>query len=537
MAKQIIFGEEVRQTLKKGVDVLVDAVKVTLGPKGHPVALDKRFGSPTVIDDGVTIARDIDLPDPLENMGVQLVKEAASKTNDACGDGTTTSVILAGAIIEEGFKNIAAGAEAISLKRGIEKAFEVIVNELKKASTPIKGREQIIQVATITAKDLEIGELIADVLEKVGKDGVITIEESKGIKYETEYVEGMQFDRGYVSPYFVSDTARMEAVIEDPYILMTDRKIETVSELLPVLEKILQISKNVVIICENVEAEALATLVVNKLRGTMNVLAVKAPGFGDRQKAMLQDMAILTGGKVLSKEAGRKLESVTEEDLGRARKIISNKDKTTIVEGKGSAQDLQDRIKQIKSQISEAESAFDREKLQERQAAMAGGVAIIAVGAATETEMKERKARVEDALAATRAAVEEGILPGGGVGLINSLPALDKLKLEGDEATGVKLVRKAILEPVRWIANNAGQDGSVIVDKVKTSPPGKGYNAEIGKFGDMVEMGIIDPTMVVRSALENAVSIANMVLITEAMVADIPEKAPPSAAPGAMDMY
>ncbi len=537
MAKQIIFGEEVRQTLKKGIDVLVDAVKVTLGPKGHPVALDKRFGAPTVIDDGVTIARDIELPNPLENMGVQLVKEAASKTNDACGDGTTTSVILAGAIIEEGFKNIAAGAEALGLKRGIEKAAGVIANELKKASKPIKGREQIIQVATITAKDLEIGELIADVLEKVGKDGVITIEESKGIKYETEYVEGMQFDRGYISPYFVSDTARMESVIDDPYILMTDRKIETVSELLPVLEKILQISKNVVIVCENVEAEALATLVVNKLRGTLNVLAVKAPGFGDRQKAMLQDMAILTGGKVLSKEAGRKLESITEEDLGRARKVIANKDRTTIVEGRGSAQELQDRIKQIKAQISEAESAFDREKLQERQAALAGGVAIIAVGAATETEMKERKARVEDALSATRAAVEEGILPGGGVGLINALPALDKLKLEGDEATGVRIVRKAILEPVRWIANNAGQDGSVIVDKVKNTPAGTGYNAETDEFGDMVEMGIIDPTMVVRSALENAVSIANMVLITEAMVADIPEKAASAPGGGMEGMY
>jgi chaperonin GroEL len=364
-------------------------------------------------------------------------------------------------------------------------------------------------------------------MEKVGKDGVITIEESQGVKYETDYVEGMQFDRGYISPYFVTDPSRMETVLDEPVILMTDRKIETVAELLPTLEKLLAISKNIVIVCENIEGEALATLVVNKLRGTMNILAVKAPGFGDRQKAMLQDMAILTGGQVLSKEAGRKLDSVTEEDLGRARKVISNKDKTTFIEGKGSPQALQDRIKQIKAQIEEVESAFDREKYQERQAALAGGVAVIAVGAATETEMKERKHRVEDALAATRAAVEAGILPGGGVGLINALPVLDKLKLAGDEATGVKIVRKAILEPVRWIANNAGMDGAVVVEEVRKSPKGTGYNAEIDKYGDMTQMGIIDPTLVVRSALTNGASIANMVLITEALVADIPEKAPP----------
>jgi chaperonin GroEL len=535
MAKQIIFGEDVRHALKKGIDTLNDAVKVTLGPKGHPVALEKQWGAPIVIDDGVTIARDIDLPDPFENMGVQLIKEASSKTNDAAGDGTTTSTVLAAAIINEGFKNIAAGAEAIGLKRGIEKSIEVIVEQLKKASTPVSGREQIVQVATITAKDTEIGDLIADVMEKVGKDGVITIEESQGVKYDTDYVEGMQFDRGYISPYFVTDTARMETVLEDPVFLMTDRKIETVAELLPTLEKLLSISKNIVIICENIEGEALATLVVNKLRGTMNILAVKAPGFGDRQKAMLQDMAILTGGQVLSKEAGRKLDSVTEADLGRARRVVANKDKTTIIEGKGSPQALQDRIKQIKAQIGEVDSAFDREKLQERQAALAGGVAVIAVGAATETEMKERKHRVEDALAATRAAVEAGILPGGGVGLINALPALDKLKLTGDEATGVKIVRKAILEPVRWIANNAGMDGAVVVERVKTSPKGVGYNAEIDKYGDMVEMGIIDPTLVVRSALENGASIANMVLITESLVANIPEKAPP--APGPEGMY
>ena len=532
MAKKIIFGEDVRIALKKGVDVLNNAVKVTLGPKGHPVALDKRWGAPLIIDDGVTIARDIELAEPFENMGVQLLKEASSKTNDACGDGTTTSTVLAAAMIDEGFKNITAGAEALGLKRGIEKATAVLMDELKKASSPVSGREQIVQVATITAKDPEIGNLIADVMEKVGKDGVITIEESKGIKYETEYVEGMQFDRGYISAYFVTDPARMECIIDDPHILMTDRKIETVAELLPALEKVLSVSRNIVIVCENVEAEALATLVVNKLKGTMNILAVKAPGFGDRQKAMLQDMAVLTGGQVLSKEAGRKLDSVTEADLGRARRVISNKDKTTIIEGKGSPQAIQDRIKQIKAQVGETESAFDREKLQERQAALAGGVAIIAVGAATETEAKERKARVEDALAATRAAVEEGILPGGGVGLINALPALDKLKLEGDEATGVKIVRKALLEPVRWIANNAGYDGAVILEKVRTSPKGVGYNAEIDKFGNMVEMGIIDPTLVARSALENASSIANMILVTEALVADIPEKAPPASAGG-----
>jgi len=533
MAKQIKFGEDARQSLRSGVSTLMDTLKVTLGPKGHPVALDKKWGgAPTIIDDGVTIARDVDLPDPFENMGAQLVKEAASKTNDAVGDGTTTSVVLAAQIIKEGFKNITAGAEPIDLKRGIEKATTCLLDELKKMSVPVSGREQVVQVATITAKDPEIGDLIADVMEKVGKDGVITIEESRGIKYDVEYVEGLQFDRGYISPYFVTDSARMESIMDDPAILLTDRKIETVSELLPALEKILQFTKNLVIICENVEQEALATLVVNKLRGTMNVLAVKAPGFGDRQKAMLQDIAILTNGKVISKEAGRKLDSVTEEDLGHARRIISNKDKTTVIEGKGTAEAIQDRIKQIKLQIGESESAFDREKLQERQAALAGGVAIIAVGAATETEMKERKARVEDALAATRAAVEEGILPGGGVGLINALPSLDKLKLEGDELTGAKIVRQAVLEPVRLIADNAGKDGAVIVEKVKNSKKGAGYNAEIDKFGDMVEMGIIDPTMVTRSALENAASIANMVLITESLVADIPEKAPAPMDPG-----
>jgi len=524
MAKQIIFTEEVRHSLKKGIDTLVDAVKVTLGPKGHCVALDKKWGAPSVIDDGVTIAKDIELPDPFENMGVQLVKEAATKTNDACGDGTTTSTVLAHAIISGGFKNVAAGAEPLALKRGIEKATQAIISELKKVSTEVRGREQIAQVATITAVDKKIGDLIADVMEKVGKDGVITVEESKGLEYETEYVEGMQFDRGYISPYFITNAEKMETVIEDPYILITDKKISAVADLLPALEKILQVSKNLLIVAEDVDGEALATLVVNKLRGTINILAIKAPGFGDRRKAMLEDLAILTGGKVISEEVGRKLDSATVEDLGRARRVTSDKDNTTIVEGKGSEEALKGRIKQIKAQIEESTSDFDREKLQERQAKLAGGVAVIKVGAATEVELKERKHRVEDALSATRAAVEEGILPGGGVALINALSVLDKLKVSGDEATGVDIIRKAMDEPIRWIAENAGKDGSVIVDAVKKSPAGVGYDAEVGEFGNMVEKGIIDPTKVVRSALQNAASIAAMVLITESLVTDIPEK-------------
>ena len=524
MAKQIIYGEEARRALKQGIDTLADSVKVTLGPKGHCVALDKKFGGPSVIDDGVTIAKDIELPDPFENMGVQLVKEAATKTNDACGDGTTTSTILAHAIITGGFKNVAAGAEPMALKRGIEKATRTIVDELKKASTQVKGKEQIAQVATITAVDKEIGDLIAEVMEKVGKDGVITVEESKGIKYETEYVEGMQFDRGYISPYFVTNAERMETVLEDPYILITDKKISAVSDLLPALEKILQVSKNLLIVAEDLDGEALATLVVNKLRGTLNVLAVKAPGFGDRRKAMLEDMAILTGGQVISEEVGRKLDSVTVEDLGRARRVTSDKDNTTVVEGKGSEEAITGRIKQIKAQIEETTSDFDREKLQERQAKLVGGVAVIKVGAATEVELKERKHRVEDALSATRAAVEEGILPGGGVALLNALPVLDKLKVSGDEAVGVDIIKKAVEEPIRWIAINAGRDGSVVVDAVKKSKVGIGYDAEGDEFGNMVEKGIIDPTKVVRSALQNAASIAVMVLITESLVTDIPEK-------------
>jgi chaperonin GroEL len=531
MAKQIIFDEEVRHSIRKGIDALVDAVKVTLGPKGHCVALDKKWGAPSVIDDGVTIAKEIELPDPFENMGVQLVKEAATKTNDACGDGTTTSTILAHAIISEGFKNIAAGADAMELKRGIEKGTTAIINELKRVSTEVKGKEQISQVGTITAVDKEIGDLIADVMEKVGKDGVITVEESKGIKYETEYVEGMQFDRGYISPYLVTNAEKMETVIDDPYILITDKKISAVADLLPALEKILQMSKNLLIIAEDVDGEALATLVVNKLRGTLNILAIKAPGFGDRRKAMLEDIAILTGGQVISEEVGRKLDSVTVEDLGRARRVTADKDKTTLVEGKGSDEAIKARIRQIKAQIEETTSDFDREKLQERQAKLVGGVAVIKVGAATEVELKERKHRVEDALSATRAAVEEGILPGGGVALLRATLVLDKLEASGDEATGINIIKKAVEEPIRWIAINAGRDGSVIVDAVKKSSVGVGYDAAADDFGDMVEKGVIDPTKVVRSALENASSIGAMVLITESLVSDIPEKEKMSAMP------
>ncbi len=532
MAKQIIYGEDVRRALKKGIDQLADAVRVTLGPRGHTVALDKKWGAPSVVDDGVAIAKEIELDDPFENMGVQLVKEAATKTNDACGDGTTTSTILAHAMIINGFKNATAGAEPMELKKGIDAATEAIIAELKKVSTAVKGKDQIAQVATITAVDSKIGDLIAEVMEKVGKDGVITVEESKGLEYETEFVEGMQFDRGYISPYFVTNTEKMETEIEDPYILITDKKISAVSDFLPALEKILQISKNLLIVAEDIEGEALATLVVNKLRGTLNVLAVKAPGFGDRRKAMLEDLAILTGGTVISEEVGRKLESVTVEDLGRCRRVTADKDKTTIVEGKGAEDKIATRIKQIKVQIEDTTSDFDREKLQERQAKLVGGVAVIKVGAATEVELKERKHRVEDALSATRAAVEEGILPGGGVGLLNALPVLDKLKLSGDAATGADIIRKAVEEPIRAIAGNAGRDGSVVVAKVKEiGKDGFGYDAVGDQYVDMVAAGIIDPTKVVRSALQNAASIASMVLITESLVTDIPEKEKAPAMP------
>ena len=534
MAKQIAYDEEARRALKKGIDALAQAVKITLGPKGRNVVLDKKWGPPSVCSDGVTIAKEIELKDPFENMGAQLIKEAATKTNDIAGDGTTTAVVLAQAMVSAGMKNVTAGANPMALKKGIEKAVGAIVEELKKIATPIKGKEQIAQVAGLSAHDDEIGNLIADVMEKVGKDGVITVEESKGIKFETEFVEGMQFDRGYVSAYFITNAERMDATLEDPYILITDKKISAISDILPLLEKLLQISKNLVVIAEDVEGEALATLVVNKLRGTLNCLAVKAPGFGDRRKAMLEDIAILTGGQVISEEIGRKLDAATIADMGRARKVVSNKDDTTIVEGKGSDEDIKGRIKQIKAQIDETTSDFDREKLQERLARLAGGVAVIKVGAATEVELKEKKNRVEDALSATRAAVEEGIVPGGGVALLNALPVLDKLKLEGDEATGVAIVRRALEEPLRQIAINAGKEGSVAVDFVKKAKKGIGYDADKDEYGNMVERGIIDPAKVTRAGLQNAASIAAMVLTTESLITDIPEKEkmPPMPAGG-----
>jgi chaperonin GroEL len=532
MAKQISYDEDARKSLKKGIDALAEAVKITLGPKGRNVVLDKKWGPPTITNDGVTIAKEIDLEEPFENIGAQLIKEVATKTNDIAGDGTTTAVVLAQAMLHEGMKNVAAGANPMALKRGIEKAVSIAVKEIGKLSTPVTGKEQISQVAAISAADKEIGDLIAEVMEKVGKDGVITVEESKGIKFETEYVEGMQFDRGYVSAYFITNADRMETVLEDPYILITDKKISAVSDILPVLEKLLQVSKTLVIIAEDVDGEALATLVVNKLRGTISCLAVKAPGFGDRRKAMLEDIAILTGGTVISEEIGRKLDSATIDDLGRARKVTSNKDDTVIIEGKGSDDQIQGRIKQIKAQIDETTSDFDREKLQERLARLAGGVAVIKVGAATEVELKEKKHRVEDALSATRAAVEEGIVPGGGSALVSIIPALEKIKLTGDEATGVKIVRLALEEPLRQIVANAGKEGSVAVDFVKKSKKLIGYDAEKGEYGDMVQRGIIDPAKVTRAGLENAASIAAMVLTTEALITDIPEKEKMPPMPG-----
>jgi len=533
MAKQIIFGEEARKSLKNGVDTMTDAIRVTLGPRGRPVALDKKWGAPSVLNDGVSIAKEIELPDPFENMGVQLVKQAATKTNDQCGDGTSTSTIVAQAIISEGFKNIAAGADSMALKRGIDKGVEALVDELKKMSIPVAGKEQVAQVAAISAIDQEIGDLIADVMEKVGKDGVITVEEGKGLKFETEYVEGMKFDRGYISPYFITNAEQMRAELEDPCILITDKKISAINEILAPLEKIVQISKNLVIIAEDVEGESLATLVVNKLRGTLSPLAVKAPGFGDRRKAMLQDIAVLTGGTVISEEIGRKLDSVTLEDLGRARKVIADKDNTTIVEGRGEAKDIEARIKQIRSEIDISTSDYDKEKLQERLAKLAGGVAVIKVGGATETELKEKKHRVEDALSATRAAVEEGILPGGGVALLNALPALKKLKVGGDEATGLALLKRALEEPLRCIAENSGREGSVVINAIKGSKSGIGYDALKDELDvNMVERGIVDPLKVTRSALQNGASIATMILTTECLVTDIPEKEKMPAMPG-----
>ncbi|OGO52781.1 MAG: chaperonin GroL [Chloroflexi bacterium RBG_16_68_14] len=532
MAKQLIFDEEARRSLKEGVDALADALKVTLGPRGRKVILEKKFGPPAVVDDGVSIAKEIELSDPFQNLGAQLAKEVATKTNDVAGDGTTTATVFAQALVREGMKNVAAGANPLALQRGLQQGVETVVKALQSMSQPVLGKEQIAQVATISANDPEIGETIAEVMEKVGKDGVITVEESKGLRLETEFVEGMQFDRGYVSPYFVTSPERMEAALDDPYVLITDKKISSVTDILPVLERALQVTKNFVIVCEDCDGEALATLVVNKLRGTINALVVKAPGFGDRRKAMLEDIAVVTGGTFITEEMGRKLDNAQVADLGRARRVVATKEDTTIIEGHGSDEAIQARIKQIKAQIDETTSDFDREKLQERLAKLAGGVAVVKVGAATEVELKEKKLRVEDALSATRAAVEEGIVPGGGVAVIRTIPELDKLekKLEGDAQTGVRSLKKALEEPLRLIVENAGEEGSVVADAVKRSDnPNFGFDAEKGEYGDMMEKGIIDPVKVVRTALENAASIASMVLTTESLVAEIPE--PPAAAP------
>jgi chaperonin GroEL len=534
MAKQLLFDQDARAALKEGIDALADAVKITLGPKGRNVVLDKKFGPPTITNDGVTIAKEIELQDAFPNIGAQLAKEIASKTNDIAGDGTTTATVLGQAIVAEGLKNVTAGANPMALKRGIEKGTQAIVEKLRAIAQPVTEREQMAQVASISANnDDAIGNLIGECMEKVGKDGVITVEESKGIQTEVEYVEGMQFDRGYISPYFVTNSEKMEAELDEPYILITDRKISAVADILPVLERVLQVSKNLLIICEDCDGEALATLAVNKLRGTINVIAVKAPGFGDRRKDNLGDIAALTGGQVISEELGRKLDSVQVEDMGRARRVVVGKEETTIIEGRGRKEDIDARVAQIKTALETTTSDWDREKLQERLGKLAGSVAVIKVGAATEVELKEKKHRVEDALSATRAAVEEGMVPGGGVALINALPALDPLleQLDGDERTGVLILRRALEEPLRRIAINAGQDGSVIVQEVKTLPVGQGYDAARDDFGDMQKKGIIDPLKVTRSALENAVSIAGMVLTTNCLVTDIPEKETASASP------
>jgi chaperonin GroEL len=524
-AKQIVYSENSRQAILRGVNQLADAVKVTLGPKGRNVVLEKKFGGPTITKDGVTVAKEIELKDPLENMGAQMVREVASKTSDVAGDGTTTATILAQSIFREGVKSVAAGANPMALKRGIEKAVEVVVEELKKFSKPISG-EAIAQVGTISANgDTTIGARIAEAMKKVGKDGVITVEESKTMETTTEMVEGMQFDRGYLSPYFITDPERMECVLEEPYILIHEKKISNMKDLLPLLEQIARSGRPLLVIAEEVDGEALATLVVNKLRGTLNACAVKAPGFGDRRKAMLEDIAILTGGKAIMEETGIKLEGVRLEDLGRAKRVVVDKDNTTIVEGAGSEKAIEGRIKQLRAQIEETTSDYDREKLQERLAKLAGGVAVIKVGAATETEMKEKKARVEDALHATRAAVEEGIVPGGGVALLRAAAALEKLKLGGDEQIGVDIVKRACEEPLRQIAQNAGFEGAVVVEKVRANDNiNFGFNAETGVFEDLVAAGVIDPTKVARTALQNASSIASLMLTTEALVCEIPEK-------------
>ena len=544
MAKQLVFSDEARRYLKTGVDAVANAVATTLGPKGRNVALDRKYGSPTITHDGVTVAKEIELKDPFENMGAQLLKEAATKTNDIAGDGTTTSTVLAHAMVTEGLKNLAAGANPMLLKRGIETASKAVAEAIHEQAIGITTKEEIASVATISAQDAEIGKLIADVMDKVGKDGVITVEESKGLEFETEYVEGMQFDRGYISPYFVTDTEHMEANIDDPYILVYDKKISAASDIVPLLEKMVQVGKReIVIIAEDIDGEALATLVLNKIRGMLNVVAGKAPGFGDRRKAMLQDIAILTGANVISEETGRKLETATIEDLGHAEKISTDKDNTTIVGGRGDSAAIKGRIEQIRVEIENTTSDYDREKLQERLAKLSGGVAIIRVGAATETELKEKKHRVEDALSATRAAVEEGIVAGGGVALLNAVPALAEIKMDSvDAQIGISIVRNALEIPMRRIAENAGKDGSVVVENVRQKQASSGnkhlgYNVLTEEYGDMVSSGVIDPAKVTRGALENAASIAAMILTTEALITDIPEEHPAAPMPqgGGMD--
>ncbi len=536
-AKELLFNVEARAKLKKGVDHLAEAVKVTLGPKGRNVVIDKKFGSPTVTKDGVTVAKEVELSDPIENMGAQMVKEVATKTSDLAGDGTTTATVLAQAIFREGLKNVTAGANPMELKRGIERAVEAVVEHLKTISTPSAGKKEIAQVGTISANnDKEIGNLIAEAMEKVGKDGVITVEEAKGLETTLETVDGMQFDRGYLSPYFVTDPEKMEAVLDDPYILIHDKKISAMKELLPILEKVAQTGKPLLLIAEDVEGEALATLVVNKLRGTLKVVAVKAPGFGDRRKEMLRDVAVLTGGQVISEEVGFKLENATLGDLGRAKRVVVDKDNTTIVDGKGKEGDIQGRINEIKAAVEKSTSDYDKEKLQERLAKLAGGVAVINVGAATETEMKEKKARVEDALHATRAAVEEGIVPGGGVALLRAQVALEKIKGTEDEKVGVEIVRRALEEPIRMIAQNAGAEGSIVVARVRESKDKNfGYNAQTDAYEDLAKAGVIDPTKVTRTALQNAASIAGLLLTTECVVVEKKEDKPaPPAPPGGM---
>ncbi len=533
--KELKFSEDARRSLLRGVDTLADAVKVTLGPKGRYVVLDKKFGAPTITNDGVTIAREIEIEDVFENQGAQLVREVATATNDVAGDGTTTATVLAQAIVHEGLKNVSAGANPMALKRGIEKAVDQVVEYIKKQSKEISGKEDIARVATISARDREIGDAIADAIEKVGKDGVVNVEEGQTFGLELEFTEGMQFDKGYLSPYMITDSERMEAVLEDPYILVANQKIGAVKDLLPVLEGVIQAGRPLLIVAEDVEGESLATIVVNKLRGTFQAVAVKAPGFGDRRKRMLEDIAILTGGEVITEEMGLKLENTQLSQLGRARKVVVDKDSTTIIDGAGDSEQIKGRIKQIKSEIESTDSDFDREKLQERLAKLAGGVAVIKVGAATETEMKEKKHRVEDAVQATRAALEEGIVPGGGVALLAAASAIKSEELSDDEATGARIIKRALEEPIRQLAENAGLEGSVVVNEIRSSKPGFGLNVETGETVDLVKAGIIDPAMVTRSALQNAASIAKNIITTEAVVAEAPEKQPAGAGmPGGM---